>query len=117
MERKSSRITPMSNTHNPSLYIKESLLQNNNTAYSIWKGYKQSTGSHIGFQSFLKYIGILKRLKLIEATETKASGLGRGNMPAPHKATILSIKVTDSDDWINPYKAIYKNKYREAKFT
>jgi hypothetical protein len=32
-------------------------------AYNIWKNYKQSTRSRIVFQSFLKYIGHVKKIK------------------------------------------------------
>ncbi len=102
----------MTSTRNPALFIKESLLQGNNTAYGMWKAYRQTyqipTKRKMQFASFLKYIGMLKRLGLIETVDTLDSGIGKGNMPAPYKkATVLRIKVTDSDSWVNPFKALY----------
>lgn len=106
----------MTSTRNPSFFIKEQLLQKDSTAYNLWKAYKQSSDSSITFQSFLKYVGMLKRLELIEATGSITSKVGKGNMFAPaKKATILRIKVTDSDSWVNPFKALYPEIYEKRQ--
>ncbi len=107
----------MTNICNPSLFIKEQLIQQDSTAYNLWKAYKQSTGSNMTFQSFLKYVGMVKRLGLVEPSDSIDAKAGKGNMFAPvKKAIMLRIKVIDNDAWNNPFKTLYPNIYGKNRY-